>query len=290
MRTRLASGGRKGGAFFSLSFLDLLACTLGALIFIMILLFLQASQLIEPSSDDGPKNLARRHREAQTALHRAKVEGRELAQAAEEAARAAETAERRAAETRREADILSLGASGSQDAAKKELEGLAKAADARLDAVRVDAKVTMTAVTDVRARLDDLARQKSDLTIRAGAGKKVAIPVATGRNAESRKFTDIYHVLCDKSGLRVNHEPGSGSPKASDAAVPLAGIEAPGSAFAKAVDDVARNPGTHTIILWVRPDGQEAFLKAFQMAQKQKINIGDEPADADWTLDFGSRR
>ena len=76
----------------------------------------------------------------------------------------------------------------------------------------------------------------------------------------------------------------------SETFVPIERLEAPNSAFAKLVGEVAERRDREYFIVAIRPTGIETFGRVRDRIERAQIDIGYEPFDEGWTLRVETER
>lgn len=244
---------RREVQIFSFSFLDILATTLGVLLFILLFAILNRSGI--GASAEWQKRLEGQRGEQVAVQRRA-----ELAKRAHDQA-VSETQEVRKA---------GAGLSGNRAAEVAETN---EALDRAIQETKNEIKGLEDRIASVRRQVDEL---EGGLR---GSDKGVAkLPKAKG-GGRGRPI----HVDCQRDGVfilgaDVEAEKESRRFCATD------GINDAGNAFDQLIGDIqgGRLPRDSVIVLWVRPDGVKAAKAAIQMARQAKVRLGWEPADQDW--------
>lgn len=257
---------RRQVELFSFSFVDILATTIGVLLFILLMAVLNQSGVTEyakmakkvKSAETQREEAARQVKEAEEALRKALDETR----------RARENASGRAAGFAMQAQEM---------AAEREKQRAAnEAAQARIRALK--------------AQKDELEKKNKSLSQtlqaqQAQAQTQTQTPAATGLQmlpkAKGGAEGVAVHVDCRKDGLVIlGSDVTSGDGQREFC--PLGEIPSSNSAFGKLVQRTKRSSG-QVLVLWVRPDGVASADKAIKAA-RGKVPLGWEPADKDWTF------
>ncbi len=278
MRSKAWNGRRPPGSIFSVSFLDLLACTLGSLLFIMILLFMHTTNMIDPTA--APPAV----RQIENQLKEATGAAAEQEKALDDAARQTAKVMTELASAKEEEKRLNELMGASPMDRERLMRGQVADVDAKLTAADKDLAELKRQLEEERAKRERVERTRQAIAKSAAEGRKISVPVRGSGNPMAANFTNIYHVICSKDGVAITHESATGASKAEGVRVPRGELKERASAFMAAVGDVRLNSKTHTMILWVRPDGLDTYSQAKNVADESKINVGDEPADADWEL------
>ncbi|MBI3097003.1 MAG: hypothetical protein HYY93_01975 [Planctomycetes bacterium] len=257
---------RHGNPAFSMSFLDLLANTLGTLIFIMIVLFLQVSQLTdrpvvtaepgEPPAPLPPSSTAPEDR-----VEELRARGEILGQKLREA-----EAER----TGYEAQL-----SDNPEVPRQELA----AARAEVRRRREEMQKLEKGVEEARLSRRTAEEQRDRAAEAKKSESRMAFPTGRG-SAETRRITEFYHVVCDRGGLVITHQPSRGAREMDGARVALSDVEKENTAFRRAVAGVRRSPDNSMIVFWVKPSGLDSYERVNGLlAGEPLVKRGDEPAD-----------
>jgi hypothetical protein len=259
---------------FNFSFLDVLACTIGLLIFIMVMAFiLQAGS---PVSDTAA---VIRHRGEQiAALDAAADRDQQIAQSVEmELDKVVPTGDPQLVSGRN-------AARAARDAAKT-------ASDSSFKAVAVaQAAVDQAAQHESEQAQADLDQARRDLA--AAQFKLVAamnaaqfshvtfLPRKSDGSADDARV-DVYHIDCQADHVVIYHGETNGA-LTEIATVASASVAEPDGAFQKTLSAVSSDAGKR-LLFWVRPAGVATFndVKALLAADTP---YGFEPADADWVF------
>ena len=239
---------------FNFSFLDILATTIGVLLFILLLSVLQQS---------GWGDVV----QWQEKLRQAQSD-REDAVAAGQRAIAQQEAARRELEEARQA---AAGAATEAAALARESERI----EARI-------KTTRDGMETLSARKSELERRTVELRASVDAPElERKLPKAAG-GAEA----EPVHVDCGNGALVIMGTDLTlpGRPRET---VPISDIPRPDSAFGRLMRDVKENSvagRAQVIVLWVRPDGIDTADKAIEAARRADVPLGWEPANADWAF------
>lgn len=237
---------------FNFSFLDILGCTIGALIFVLLVTMVgdmaqsaaMAAALVAPPKDDPKKiDAERRARQARDEQDRKRRQDEETLK------RTIADLKKRIAEAQRRMPVPSQSPSAP--------------------ALPV---VTEKDVQVARAELEALRKQREALeTTLARRTRSVMIPQAIqGQGGGAYK---PIHVECIGGGVTIH--PG----RTFD---PTGAI---GGALVLLVERL-KSDTEHSLVLWVRPDGVEAFDWASRLARRADIRVGWEPLEQDWDVDF----
>jgi len=264
---------------FNFSFLDILACTIGLLIFIMVMVFILQSSgpvadsgsLIERKLSDAAKAQKAAAHDSQitdaleAALDRVQVHGEPDLTPQRDAARSARDAAR-----------------ARFDQVTRELT----AAQSSLDEARLSRDRSVTQSLD-RAKADlasaQAARQRaeSELADAHQAGNTNAVILSPYRRpGQPDEAFQILHVDCQADNvilLKVNN-----GKVVEVGRTALANIENPQSDFLRII--LEHRLLDHALVLfWIRPDGYETYAAAVKNLP-ESTQYGFEPADADWSF------
>ena len=268
---------RRTASFANMSFLDLLACTLGALLFIMIILFLQTAGYVAASAVDVPE--AERLRRERDALMEENVRVQDRIAALEaDLKTTTEAREQVAADAEAGEEAL------EEQLRRRERELAAARADAEPDRREAETETALARKREDEARRRiDAAREAASRTA-SKDDALVAVPDDTD-DPVLRRINTFYHVVCERDHVMVNLVSPKAGAEFRDRKVAVTHLGTKGSAFAAALDDVKANSRTHTVVLWVRPDGIATSREAWKLAGEAGVtNIGDEPFDRDRPL------
>ena len=264
---------------FNFSFLDILACTIGLLIFIMVMVFiLQAGS---PLVDND------------VVVHRKETAAAADTDAAERDARIADALEAQLSQFKLPDDH---GLSARRDAARAERDAARaryeeKTQQARRAREQLDAARELGRHNALQAAGERLKEAQGRMALAQDAMARAKASAADGRvtflprerpGEENAGPYQVLHVDCraDKVVLleldaqETTHETGE-SPAAS-----LADAD---SAFGRAVSR-QRRLERPLVLFWVRPDGMDTFNHAVA-ALPEDVPRGFEPADVDWHFD-----
>lgn len=265
---------------FNFSFLDILACTIALLIFIMVMVFVLQSG--RSALADTSKVVARESTRAAALEDQAQRDDRIAAQLEENIghlgglvdrqmlnARSAAKAKRDAAQTQlnHDEDMVASLTQGMRD--NKEVhDQLVKAA-------------TQVGAALGKARSDYAAAEKRHGELLAQvANNRVLIRPANAPGDPASDAT-VLHIDCQRDNLVVMRLREGGKPEILGS-VSTQSVDAPDSAFRKAVQQ-HRNAAKPVLVFWVRPDGIGTFEKAKELVPPG-VDYGYEPAAADWNF------
>lgn len=263
-RTRWSpSAQRHANPAFSMSFLDLLANTLGTMIFIMILLFIQVSNMTSPAPDTS--KIADAEEKLREARERVEARKRELADA-------------EAATADYESQL-----SDDPEAIRKQVAATLEALEkSRAEAARLEKQDE-----EARTKRQDAERLRDRALEAQRSGKRLPFPKGGSGSEATKRITEFYHVICDKDGLEITHQPSSGSPQMEGERVRSGDITSAGAAFRRAVEAVKAASDNSMIVFWVKPSGLLAYQAAYKVASEAQIKLGDEPAEEDLQFQGG---
>jgi|GEM_PF-5985736 len=266
---------------FNFSFLDILACTIGLLIFIMVMVFILQSG--SPVADTGAI-VVRKLREA--SLLRTDAErDTQIAGGLEaqfDQVRVPEmpdlTRQRDAARSARDE------AQANYDQAIRQVASAqAQLDDARLTQDRAVAATLERAKTDLKVAADRHSQAEADLARLVAASKETPVVLSPYRRPGSpAEDFQVLHVDCRADGVVLLETDGNRK------------ITQVGHTSANNLDDV-QSDYQHTIashaqldhplvLFWVRPDGVTTFTKAREQLPSG-TPFGFEPANADWIFE-----
>jgi multidrug efflux pump subunit AcrA (membrane-fusion protein) len=263
---------------FNFSFLDILACTIGLLIFIMVMVFILQSG--SPVADTA------------AIVHRKSDEAQRQKLSADEDTTIANRLEEQ------------LGR--IHDSVKPELRAVRDVAAHQSDSARAAYESTLAQMHTVEAELDTarrarLEKSNSDMqealaalkaardrneAAKALVAQAVQSPVTaqfsflpSWRTGETIRDYDVLHIDCRGDAVAFLSSDADGNIHESDA-FPVSAVGDKDSAFQQRIDAhaLARNP---LVLLWVRPDGLDTYHKV-RDALPGNLAFGYEPADAAW--------
>jgi hypothetical protein len=247
---------------FSFSFVDILATTIGVLLFILLMAVVNQSGLVE-------------HEMRKRELEEAKA----AAAAAEQAERDAEAKFRKARER-----VKRATSQVPPDAAAtaKQAEALADE-NAALAAKNDAARKQVNALSDQQAELRvKLARFRRELA-RPEDTNRYVLPKA--REGSSKV---AVHVDCRADGLAIigSTVAGGGERRAF---CPADRIGSGRSVFGRLLSRLKQGAGSRpgqeqVLVLWIRPDGISTSKAAMKAAKSADVPLGWEPADPDWVF------
>lgn len=246
---------RREPQLFNFSFLDILATTIGVLLFILLFAILDQSQATVVSElEERLKGLRRDAEESTAAVQEAReAYDKAWAETQEARKKASGSAESMAATAQRMAEENRELAAQVQQL-RGEIEGLTsrqKALEATLEEKQ--------AMLDSPEGVHVLPKAKG-----GGRGQPV-------------------HVDCRKDGLVIHGLGGSDDEKifckADD-------VEAENGALSDLLQRIERSqtPRRYVVVLWIRPDGSRVADKAMPVIRKAGVRLGWEPADSGWVF------
>jgi hypothetical protein len=262
---------------FNFSFLDILACTIGLLIFIMVMVFILQSE--GPVADTGAI-ISKKLGEA-SQLQESAARDAQIAQGLESQFDGLRTPDQPDLSPQRDA------ARTARDAARVRYDSLEKqlaAAQGRIDEARL-ARDRSIAGSLQRAK-DDLAvaqehYQNAEATLAAliaNAKTKHVVQLQQRRNSGD-KFR-VLHVDCHANKVELYRELDGVLVSLGQTAAD--NLQDQSSAYQTSVASY-RQLENGLILFWVRPDGTETFETAMD-AMPKPTTSGFEPADADWSF------
>jgi hypothetical protein len=259
---------------FNFSFLDVLACTIGLLIFIMVMAFiLQAGSPVADTSA-----VVRRREQQTTELEAAAQRDRVIAKSVEmELDRVVPTGDPQLVVERNTAR-------SARDAAKSEGDRLTKdvaAAQAAVDqALQHESEQAQANLTDAHQQLASATSELDTATAAAKVNHVTFLPRKSDGSADDGG-NDVSHIDCEADRLVIYHGETDGSLSVVGT-VPASEVATPGSLFQKTLSSVSSDSGKR-LLFWVRPDGLATFDDA-KVLISSDIQYGFEPADADWNF------
>jgi hypothetical protein len=244
---------KKSIQLFNFSFVDILATTIGVLLFIMLMAVLNVSGAVA-------------HGEAKRELRGYEAEGRELTS---EIAKAEAELEG----VKKDNDKKRRIAAGDDSELKSEIDGLANAnqalekGNAALTAKATEAEAK---IKELEAEIEQAQASKSD------SDKQFFLPKAEGGSSATP-----IHVECSSDGLTIL---GSDVEKGRDRRVfcPSNQVSSDKGSFGDLVKSVAKTKGASgagrkVIVLWIRPDGLDVAKQAITAARNGGASLGWEP-------------
>jgi len=253
---------RRDVNLFNFSFVDILATTVGVLLFILLMAILNQSGLAA-------------HTFWTQQLEDAKAEARAATRAARDAqanyASARERARQASTRTRPQAAALARQAQRAADD------------NARRAAANEQTRKRILALKRSLRQLDaDIVRLQKT-TARPTQGKRLMLPVADKATNKT-----AVHVDCQRQGLVIIGSKVDAG-RASRTLCPASRILDPRSAFGSLLDamrpaDQSGSGPERVLVLWIRPDGIPTADRALRAARRARVPVGWEPADADWTF------
>jgi hypothetical protein len=270
---------RRQVEIFNFSFLDILACTIGLLIFIMVMVFVLQSG--STALADYSKIIAGDSNRAASLNKQSDADEALAARLEAEVDHVATLVDwnlvnrRNAARAARdfEADRLSADRKTLADLQSKIQQGLRERDD-----LRTRMNQAATALADAQRRSQNARKREAAFDDRKDAPNILLKPSKAAPNSV------CLFVDCRKDRVVLLRFPLKGKPqllgttKAED-------LDLLTSNFMKEIDAQTRLPNP-SVVLWVRPDGIETFNKARSMLPTG-LNYGYEPASADWSFGVG---
>ena len=255
---------RREVSIFSFAFLDILATTIGVLIFLLLLAAVDQSGIAEAQK-----------------LEQMLVHARTRSASAQQQVRQAEQelAQKRAAARAAQRELSNLARPTPRASAGELLTK--ERARCRLQSQELERKIDAAKQRLERAN-KNVASHQAALNNAHGRGQTRHLPEAVG-GAD----TIAVHVDCRKDSLVIlGAQPGAwAAPRQTCPKDALASSTSPyQKLIAQVKQSQAQPKGKLSIVLWVRPDGIGAADKALALALRQGVPIGLEPADADWKL------
>jgi hypothetical protein len=270
---------------FNFSFLDILACTIGLLIFIMVMVFvLQADSVVA----DASNLIARKAEQVRAARLGAEQDSLMVRQLEEQLNKIPSPVDPRLAGERNSLRTVVEAARTAYMQRSQEVQRAQATLDSRREAQR---RTVEKMLHDAEARLQGSRREHeaADLAlVRAVAAEPSThvtfLPIK--RAAEEGEPFQVLHVDCHANRVVLLTVGPDGSVSLAGES-PLRSIADKNSILAT----VVRRHGNSInplVLFWVRPDGIETF-EAAQQAIPTNMPRGFEPADADWNFSVASR-
>jgi len=242
---------------FNFSFVDILATTIGVLLFILLMAVVNQSGLLA-------------HSRWTRAVARAKAGVAKAAEAEKEG-----KARYEAALERTKGAVAKIPPNAA--AVAKRAQEIAEQ-NTRLAA---ESRAVRNEVRTLRAGKAAAEREIARLKKSESEGKRLKLPVA------ARKGNEVaVHVDCRRDGLVIiGSDPTKGAE--SRDRCPTRRIGDANSAFGRLLKRVreVRNSGQAreaVLVLWIRPDGIAAADAAIRAAEEANVPLGWEPAEKDW--------
>jgi len=259
---------------FNFSFLDVLACTIGLLIFIMVMAF-----ILQAGSPVADTAAVIRHRNEQTAdLEAAAERDRKIAQSVEmELDQVVPTGDQELISQRN-------AARAGRDTAKAGNDLSIKAVAAAQSAVDQAAqRESEEAQADLDQARRELAATQAKLVAAINAPQVPRVTFLPRRSDGSADVggADVFHIDCEADHVVIYHSQADGTLH-DIGTVSSASLSEPNSAFEKAVSAVTADSGKR-LLFWVRPAGVATFNVAKDLLGTD-TSYGFEPADADWVF------
>lgn len=262
---------------FNFSFLDILACTIGLLIFIMVMVFILQSD--GPVADTGAI-ISKKLGDA-SQFQESVARDAQIAQGLESQFDGLRTPDQPDLSPQRDA------ARAARDAARaryNSVEQQLAAAQARVDEARL-ARDRSIADSLQRAKIDLAVAQEryqnAEATLAsviANAKTKHVVPHEQ-RGNHGDNF-QVLHVDCHANKVELFKELDGALVSLGQTAAE--NLQDQNSAYQTSVASY-RQLGNGLILFWVRPDGAETFATAMDEMPKP-TSCGFEPADADWSF------
>jgi hypothetical protein len=233
---------------FSFGFLDILATTIGVLIFIMLFAALShsgAPEVMEllAQEDELEQELQAAHQQVEQARREHENAKKATAKAREALGQEASSIDRQAADLEEENEDI------------------------------------LHDIEDARRESDRLERQLE------GLEDEPAGPAVVPR-ARKKSRVVPYHVDCRESGL-VLLGPNMEYRGNNRLRVKVGNIDDNHGSYRRLLNRIkrrGRGPNRGVLVLWVRPDGVKAADEAIKEAQDMGVSVGWEPADSDWAF------
>lgn len=249
---------RRETTIFSFAFLDILATTIGVLMFIMLMAAFQQSGMTEAQKLDDQLKAE------QAKLAAAQQRGKQ-AEAEYQGAAAAEKAAQE-----KLSDLASSSSSGDRKAQAENVRLAGKAA-------QIEGKIA-EAERRRKGSNQTLAALEVEAERARGHGTRLRLPKAIAGAS-----TTPVHVDCQSEKvviLGARTDEGLGQRQSC----PRALLKQPDKPFVKLLGQVKNSKGKMSIVLWIRPDGVKTANEAISIARQHKARLGYEPADKDWTF------
>ncbi len=252
---------------FSFSFLDILACTVGALIFIVVMVVCTTAD-------------TRGLLQAKQAFEEAKARKSSVETAVEKASGEAAQAEKNLADTKRKnpaAELVQSARDQTQRAEAQIKEQQEQTAQARAGIEKLETEQAQQQEEKDKAagRVEVLKGQLSQRGKDESSGKILKM------DFEEKKLIPNV-VECAASGV-INH----GSPgKRTKEETPQKSLATQESAFRQMLVRIKNSRTKEYVVFLVRPDGLDAFEKARELAKALQVTMGWEPVNADWEISF----
>ena len=260
---------------FNFSFLDILACTIGLLIFIMVMVFILQSG--SPVADTA------------AIVHRKSDEAQRQKLSADQDSAIASQLEEQLGHIH---DSVKPDLRAGRDLAARQAE-TARAEYQNVLAQLRTAEIELATARSERQRKSDAnlqraesalkeARDRND-TAKADVAQAAGAPVVeqlsflrSRRGEETAEDYDVLHVDCRATSVAFLTSDADGTVHESES-LPLSEVGDKDSVFQQriAAHTLAQNP---LVLLWVRPDGADTYKKVRE-ALPEKCAFGYEPAD-----------
>jgi hypothetical protein len=271
---------------FNFSFLDILACTIGLLIFIMVMVFILQSG--SPVADAG--EIVRRKSE----------EARHDQESARQDEVIAAQLERQLARIH---DSVKPDLRIARDAAAEQSNVRRAEYDEAVARLRVAEAELQTALAE-RQHKSDLDLQQAQAQLREARERNDAAKAALARVADapvterlhflpSHKAGDgvedfqVVHVDCRADAVVFLQSDAAGNMRETDRC-PASDLADKDSVFQRIIDQQA-HAARPLVLLWVRPDGIDTFNRACR-ALPEGLAYGFEPANAEWNFQTAPAR
>lgn len=237
---------------FSLSFLDLLCCALGGLLFLLIFYLLQSalSEAESPAQEEARKN------------------ARELAALAKKRDRVALEVEALQREVREKRALIERRAQ-EDEVVREAWEALRKVED-QIERTKHEIELIEVQSSRSHAKSEALDREIRALADRGKRSLVRFLPERAGGSSAS----EVHHVVVGKEELVIH--PGGG--RASSA-----NFLDPSGAYRALLVRLASEPGA-SMVLWFRPSGFEHFAPLVNAAAESEVRFGWEPAEESWEI------
>jgi hypothetical protein len=259
---------------FNFSFLDVLACTIGLLIFIMVMAF-----ILQAGSPVADTAAVIRHRVQQTADLDAAVErDRKISQSVEiQLDQVVPTGDPQLISQRNAARAARDEARAENDLSVKAIA----AAQATVD--QATQRESEKAQADLDQTRRELAATQAKLLAAINAAQVPRVTFLPRRSDGSADVggADVFHIDCEADHVVIYHSQADGSLN-EIATVASASLSDPNSAFEKTMSAVTSDSGKR-LLFWVRPAGVATFNVAKDLLGPD-TSYGFEPADAAWVF------
>lgn len=246
---------RRQIAVFSFSFVDVLATTVGVLIFVLLTAVLNVSGVVTRSQwRQDALDAELKHRDAELGARTTRSVYRRMS---------------------RRLEMARMSLADSSEAVRD-----AQTASSENRRLQAENDTLRAQVDRLTARRDRQRRQQAAITREGrGTGSRCRLPLAVGGAAAVP-----VHVDCRKEGLVILGTDIVGG-RADRTSCPRRRIADEHGVFRHLVERVGGRklmPDRQVVVLWVRPGGIETATKAIKLARAAGAPLGWEPADSDW--------